>query len=390
MRRQLPAYSPLTLRAVLAAGVGALSGGAAARRAVTHWLADTYGAGDVLLTDSGTAALTLAIRACLADRPERPVALPAYGCYDLATAADGAGARVVLYDLEPETLAPEQASLERALALGAGAVVLAHWYGVPADPEPVRRLAAGAGARLIEDAAQAAGATIRGRPAGAFGDLVVLSFGRGKGTTAGRGGALLAHGAESGRLLDAVRGRCAPRARGWLEVPVLKAQWLLGRPSLYAVPASLPFLRLGETVYHAPRPAAAMSAAAAGALARTHELGAAEVEIRRGHAARLLNNPLPGLTPVRVARDLVPGYLRLPLLASPAARAAALTTRARSLGVMPGYPAALCDLPGFGERVLNREHGFAGARRLAAELVTLPTHGLLTERDMVTIERWGH
>ena len=58
------------------------------------------------------------------------------------------------------------------------------------------------------------------------------------------------------------------------------------------------------------------------------------------------------------------------------------------MGVMPGYPAALCDLPGFGERVVNRADGFPGARSLAERLVTAPVHSRLGERDLAGLEVW--
>jgi hypothetical protein len=61
---------------------------------------------------------------------------------------------------------------------------------------------------------------------------------------------------------------------------------------------------------------------------------------------------------------------------------------ARRLGIMPGYPRSLGDLPGFGERVRARERPMAGARRLAASLVTLPTHSLLREGDLRALESW--
>ena len=166
------------------------------------------------------------------------------------------------------------------------------------------------------------------------------------------------------------------------------AQWLLGRPSLYAVPSALPFLRLGETVYHLPAPVGAMSAVAASALAVTLPLGAAEAEVRRANAGRLLERRGKGATPVRVPAGGVAGYLRLPLVAAPSIRAAAATLEARALGIMPGYPLPLCDLPGFAERVVNRQDRFTGARTLAERLITLPTHGLLGEADLDRLETW--
>ncbi|HEX6062963.1 MAG TPA: DegT/DnrJ/EryC1/StrS family aminotransferase, partial [Longimicrobiales bacterium] len=131
MRRQLPVHSPTTYRSLLAGLLGAA--GLDSRDRVRSLVKDHWLARDVVLTDSGTTALTLAIKAVVP--AGGVVALPAWGCYDLATAAVGAGARVVLYDVEPATLTPDLASLQRALAYGARAVVVAHFYGVPVDME---------------------------------------------------------------------------------------------------------------------------------------------------------------------------------------------------------------------------------------------------------------
>src|SRR5262249_32635658 len=78
----------------------------------------------VVFTDSGTTALSAALRAVLEGRPGLSVALPAYACYDLATAAEGAGASVLLYDLDPQTLAPDVTQLQATLRHGAAVVVV--------------------------------------------------------------------------------------------------------------------------------------------------------------------------------------------------------------------------------------------------------------------------
>ncbi len=61
---------------------------------------------------------------------------------------------------------------------------------------------------------------------------------------------------------------------------------------------------------------------------------------------------------------------------------------AKRLGVMPGFPQSLADLPGFGDRCVNCEHGFPGARCLAEQLFTLPTHGRLTVTDTRRLKQW--
>ena len=128
LRHQLPAYSPITWGGV-AAGLGAaLRGDAdgALRRRVSDLLRSRYDARAVVLTDSGTSALRLAIAGAMRGRDTQPVALPGYCCYDVATAAEGAGARVALYDLDVETLGPDMQSLDAVMALAPAAVVIVH------------------------------------------------------------------------------------------------------------------------------------------------------------------------------------------------------------------------------------------------------------------------
>jgi perosamine synthetase len=309
------------------------------------------------------------------------VALPAWGCYDLATAAAGADARVVLYDVEPATLAPNFESLQRALADGARAVVVAHFYGVPVDMDAVTQSAAAVGAIVIEDAAQAIGATWRGRPAGTAGALGVLSFGRGKGLNGGGGGALLINDVAAPTVdLDS--------GAGFSELTRASAQWLLARPALYALPASLPFLRLGDTVYHDPRPPRGLSRASARMLLANWEDAHAATMARRRNAERLrVAAVAAGWSTIRVPEGGEAGYLRMPMLGSASNRGARVASGAR-LGIMPGYPQTLLSLPGFRGYCSNASEAFPGADELAEKLLTLPTHALLTEADLRRIDAW--
>lgn len=382
LRRLPPAYSPLTLGA-LAHG---LAGGTANAR-VTALLRQAFGADAALLVDSGTSALALALGIAMAKRPGKPVALPAYGCYDLATAADAAGAEVLLYDLDPQTLAPDRASLDAVLAQGVAGVVAVHLYGVPVPMAELSATVSESGALLIEDAAQGTGGAVGGRVLGAFGPLSVLSFGRGKGATGGGGGALLGIGREAAALVDAAAGKVQLAAGAARSLVAAAAQWMLARPGLYALPAALPFLRLGETIYHAPHAARAMPVAQQRVLEQVWPMLEREAAVRRRHADRLMARGTAGAArPVRVPQQSQPGWLRLPLLVTN--RGAALAGEAGSLGIMPGYPIALSELSGFGSRRRNAAATFPGATTLAASLVTLPTHSLLNERDLVRLERW--
>jgi perosamine synthetase len=387
-RAQPPVHSPLSLRALgsgVLAAVSRVAAGGARTRVLASIRAE-YGPESVALTDSGTSALALALRVGSAARAG-PAALPAFCCYDIATATDAAGVPFLLYDVDPQTLGPDPASLERALEAGAGTVVVVHLYGVPVDvAELAQRLSTGA--ILVEDAAQAVGTRIRGRPAGSFGYLAVLSFGRGKGTTAGRGGALLANDPLAAASIEQIQRGLQPS--GGSGALGLVAQWILARPPVYGVPASLPFLRLGETLYHAPHPPGSARNFALGVLAQTQLLAPEETAVRRRHANRLAAAlaSAPVLQGYSGPAGTEPGYLRFPLLVSREAAAAVRGGWGRNLGVWASYPLPLADLPGFGERRLNRAESFPKARELAERLVTLPVHSGLATYDLEALERW--
>ena len=379
-RRIPPVHSPIAPGAVIRA-VGAVLGDApaAAARALEEQLATRYDARLAILTDSGTSALVLALRAAPAGAP---VAMPAYVCVDLIAAAIRAPARVLFYDVDPETLSPDLASLERVLAAGARTVVVAPLYGYPADLVGVRALAAKAGARVVEDAAQGAGGTLGGRRAGSSGDLTVLSFGRGKGTTAGGGGALLIREPGLMEWGDRARGSLDKGRGGARALVMLAAQWTLGRPALYQVPASVPALKLGEMVYHEAHEPRAPAATMLRMLPSALSLDDAEVRVRRANAERLMSAARAGrLLAVRSLPAAIPGYLRLAMLDPHGDM-----REAPRLGVLRGYPVTLDAHPESARVRVAGGESLAGARTLRDTLFTVPTHSRLAERDLSRLE----
>jgi dTDP-4-amino-4,6-dideoxygalactose transaminase len=335
-----------------------------------------FGAKNVALTDSGTSALILAFKSALP--AGGTVALPAYACVDLLSAAAFARLRVRLYDLDPSTLSPDLDSVRAAFARGADAIVVAHMYGFPADVPGVAAIAAEYGAKVIEDAAQHAAGRLGGAPLGSFGPLVVLSFGRGKGTTGGNGGALLSRDALPEWHPD------QPQA-GWRDWLVTVAQWAIGRPSLYAIPASMPGLHLGETIYkeaHAPRPISYAAASLASAA-----LAAADGECAlRASRARALLDALAGASGLDVVRPIaggLSGYLRLPVLDKVGRAAAA------RLGIVRSYPRPLGDEPAGAQLLAPGEPPTPGAQSICEELFTLPTHARINGADREQLARWA-
>lgn len=381
-RRIPPVSSPIGLTSLVAATGASLGLLRPNRAELATRIADTFEASDVVLTDSGTSALVLALRATVP--PDAVVAMPAYACIDIIAAAVGARVRVSLYDLDPGTLSPEVDSVRSALRRGAKALVVAPLFGYPVDLPSLAAVAREHGVPLIEDAAQAAGAALKGNRIGAFGDLSILSFGRGKGMTGGSGGALLI---RSSRWADAGPMRRALRrpSRGFRDAAALSAQWILGRPAWYALPASIPALRLGEMIYKPPREPGEISAAAARTVPVSLSRNSQETRARQARARALSSAAARGrqFTPIQPIPDAAPGYLRLAVVDS--------TGRGvpePRLGVLRGYPITL-DEHVETRRILEESPAtLAGARHLRDRLFTLPTHSHVTDRDVARLGKW--
>lgn len=390
LRHQLAAYSPIT--------ASACGQGLAASLRLTHdergrlldLLRAEYAAEHGVLCGSGTQALQLAIRAAIAAiGAEVPVALPAFTCFDVASAAMGAGVKVMLYDVDPDTLGPDFESLERVVADGARVVVVGSLYGVPIAWDSVEDIARRFDALVIEDAAQGHGSTWRGRVVGSLGAISTLSFGRGKGWTGGSGGALLIRGGASSGAPLAVPDQLRSVGTGadmktWLR---LSAQWLLGRPSVYGVPRSVPALSLGKTTYKPPEAPISMARSAAAGVLANRLASLEEATRRRKNAEGFLGQLVEAsmVRTIRVDPEGVSGYLRLPLRMTRGSAAVSSSGQLRRLGVESSYPLTLAELPAIRERLVPGKARWPGAERLRDELVTVPTHSLITraERDQI-------
>jgi dTDP-4-amino-4,6-dideoxygalactose transaminase len=357
-------------------------------------LAKRWGSARMELLGSGTQALQRAIELAGVGPSRRGaggIALPGWGCFDLASAAVGAGLRVRLYDLEPETLQPDPDALE-VVAGDVDGIVVVSFFGIPVEPSRLPDgVGAGDGPILIHDAAQAHGAVFGPDSIESVADATVLSFGRGKGWTGLSGGALIL---KSDRLHERARrvpARLATPTTGVGESAgaALRgaAQWALGRPSLYGVPARIPALGLGETRYHPPHPLEALGPGAAAVLLASAPDAEQEAAHRRESAAHLRAvleaAPTPAVGSIRVARHAAPGYLRFPVLD----RGGAAREAGRALGVLPSYPRGLARLEPL-KGLLAGADPTPGSDVLAARLLTLPTHSRLSPSDRRRLDAW--
>src|SRR5207253_9643080 len=124
---------------------------------------------------SGTDALILALRAC-GVQPGDEVLLPPFTFVATGSAVSALGAKPVFADIRPETYNIDPAEFERRVTPRTRAIVVVHLYGLPADMDPILAFAKARKLPVIEDNAQAIGASYKGRRTGSIGEAACLSF----------------------------------------------------------------------------------------------------------------------------------------------------------------------------------------------------------------------
>jgi len=150
---------------------------------------------------NGTDAITIGLRALGIERDDE-VVVPSFTFYASAEAIVNAGARPVFCDVDPETRNVTAETVRAALTPQTKAIVAVDLFGLPAPLAEIREL----GVPVLEDAAQAAGASLDGRRAGALGDLATFSFYPSKNLGAfGDAGAITTDNDEVAELARALR-----------------------------------------------------------------------------------------------------------------------------------------------------------------------------------------
>jgi dTDP-4-amino-4,6-dideoxygalactose transaminase len=137
--------------------------------------AEHVGAEHAIGVGNGTDALSIALRAAGVE-PGDDVVVPSFTFYASAEAALTIGANVVYCDIDPETMNITPQTVAAALTPNTKAVVAVHLFGLPAPVDLLRVLADEHGFKIVEDAAQAVGASLHGKRAGSLGDVATFSF----------------------------------------------------------------------------------------------------------------------------------------------------------------------------------------------------------------------
>jgi perosamine synthetase len=373
-----PAAAPLSATDLVHAVGGMLSPRRYLGR-LEEELTEYFGVQRVYLASSGKAAFYLILEALKALSPRREVVIPAYTCFSVPSAIVRAGLGIRLCDVDPETFDFDHDLLARTVDRNTLCVVPTHLFGIPADIDRTMRLCADRGAFVVEDAAQAMGGHHDGRLLGTTGHAGFFSVGRGKNITCGSGGIALTRSDEIADAMDGVyKALLRQTARETLgEFLRVLAMSICLRPALYWLPAGMPFLRLGETIFHRDFPVRRFSGMKAGLLRRWRR----RLEVSNQARARL--GVYFGARVGRRAQEPPIPYLRYPLLMESRDERDRTYAALRRFGVSPMYPSPINDIQEI--RWAFDGSRFPSAERIADTLVTFPTHEFVAERARRTI-----
>ena len=154
-----------------------------------EFLAKKFNSPKIHLTTSGTSALEMAC--LLVDiGPGDEVILPSYTFSSTANAVVIFGGVPVFVDINPKTMNIDESQIEAAITPKTKAIMVVHYAGVGCKMEVICDIAKRHNLYLIEDAAQVANATYKGKYLGTFGDVGCFSFHETKNYSMGEGGAV--------------------------------------------------------------------------------------------------------------------------------------------------------------------------------------------------------
>jgi perosamine synthetase len=157
-----------------------------------------------IAVNSGTAALHATLLAADVKSGDE-VILPSFTFVATAEMVVVAGAKPVFVDIDPETYNISPQKIGKAISKKTKAIMPVDLYGLPADMQPIREIADKHGLSIIEDAAQAHGATYKGKPAGALADVACWSFYKSKNMTTGEGGMVTTNNDEIAENMRFIR-----------------------------------------------------------------------------------------------------------------------------------------------------------------------------------------
>lgn len=157
-----------------------------------------------LMVNSGTAALHMAVAAARIG-PGDDVIVPSFTFLASALGALHQNAAPVFVDIDPNTFNIDPAKITDKITKRTKAIIVVHLHGLCADMDPILEIARRHKLIVIEDCAQAHGATYKGQKAGTMGDMAIFSVQASKNLPCGEGGFFLTNDDELAQIADNIR-----------------------------------------------------------------------------------------------------------------------------------------------------------------------------------------
>jgi dTDP-4-amino-4,6-dideoxygalactose transaminase len=337
--------------------------------------------------DSGTSALAAAILACINKKniktPE--IIMPAYSCPDLVSAILYAGGNPVLVDFVENRPWMDLDQLQEKITSNTIAVIAVNLFGIPERLQAIKKLTEKKEILLIEDSAQSF--AISGNSIKWSGDIVILSFGRGKPVNMLNGGSVLFHEKNIGELLPTVKDATNAGIIEDIKYRIKAGIYNLTiSPYLYGYLEKLPFLHVGETRFKNLRGIEAMNAASMVFLYHNIKLFSERKSDLLNRYTELLssvhNDKLIDL-PKECRDKNIPYLLRYPLLCSDIEYRDELyrNLRSKGIGVSKMYQSIIPTVKGMKSQV-SMGGTFKNSVAFADRLITLSMHSRTTDLDL--------
>ena len=211
--------------AIARASEALFSGGDTERRAFESAYARFSQIRHVFAVSNGTVSLEMILRSLGVGRGDE-VILPSYTFIATVSSVLFCGATPVFADIDPETYVLDAKRAAEKITPRTRAVIPVYVGGRPADMDAFTRLCEERGLFLIEDAAQAVGASFRGKSVGSFGSFASISCQLSKNLTCGEGGIVLTDSDDAAQAFEPYYRGCSGTGAPLSEInsAVLSAQ----------------------------------------------------------------------------------------------------------------------------------------------------------------------
>ena len=350
-----------------------------------------------LFFQSGTAALAQAlIVAKSVSQTETPeVIVPAYACPDIVSASVYAGITPVLVDLEPDSPYMSLSAIEKATTSNTVAVIAINFLGIPERVAAIRSSLGNKQIFVIEDSAQWYPDSEGDIPISNLyqGDLVILSFGKGKPLSLMGGGALLI---KTPKLAESLEQELFLRDKNTQPKTDLKTKLLFSAYNIaistygYWLLELLPWIKLGETHYKKLEEIGTIDSNRLSLMSSNQQRYQERLKTAQNTMANILSNGQQNVIdlPKQCETFKNQRLLRYPILMrSSKARDKALSLMGRNgSGASPLYPTILSNIEG-AKNHAKQSLPLGNAIDFASRLITLPTHDEVNGQHIASIQK---